>query len=101
MPKSLLSLVICLFTVVGTYAQSKEKIKGNRDVTIKQAYIDPFEKIIVSGDFSIEIAYNEKPSVEIEADDNLHEVIEYKVENGILSFEALKRITTKKKLMIT
>ena len=100
MPKSFLTLILCLglscFTV--TMAQNKEKIKGNRDVTIKQSYIDPFEKIVVTGDFAIEIAYNERPSVEIETDDNLHDVIIYGVENGVLTFTASKRITSKKKI---
>ncbi|WP_353777835.1 DUF2807 domain-containing protein [Winogradskyella sp. 3972H.M.0a.05] len=101
MPKSFLIFIFCLGTLAFTNAQSKEKIKGNRDVTIKQSYIDPFEKIVVTSDFSIEIAYNEKPSVEIETDDNLHDVINYSVENGVLTFTASKRITTKKKMMIT
>lgn len=98
-------LIIALFLSIGTLtlvnAQNKEKIKGNRDVTVQQAYIDPFEKIVVTGNFVVEIAYNEKPSVEVEADDNLHEVIIYGVENGVLTFTTSKRITSKKKLAIT
>lgn len=81
-------------------AQSDNKIKGSRNVTIKQTYIDDFESIIVKSDFDIEIAFNSKPSVEVEADDNLHDVIQFNVSNGVLTLNASKRITSKKKLLI-
>lgn len=83
-----------------TDAQSTDKIKGDRNVTIKQTYIDDFETIIVDGDFSLEIVYNSKPSVEIEADDNLHDVIQFEVVDGVLKFVETIRIGTKKKLNI-
>lgn len=80
---------------------AQEKIKGDRNVTIKQTYIDDFETIVVNGDFSIEIVYNSKPSVQVEADDNLHEVIQFDVVDGVLTFVETMRITSKKKLAIT
>lgn len=80
---------------------AQEKIKGDRNVTIKQTYIDDFETIIVDGDFSIEIVYNSKPSVNVEADDNLHDVIQFNVVDGVLTFVETMRITSKKKLNIT
>jgi len=83
-----------------TTAQSTDKIKGDRNVTIKQTYIDDFETIVVDGDFSIEVVYNSKPSVEIEADDNLHDVIQFDVVDGVLKFVETTRITSKKKLSI-
>jgi hypothetical protein len=83
-----------------TTAQSDDKIKGDRNVTIKQTYIDDFKTIIVNGDFSIEVVYNSKPSVEIEADDNLHEIIQFDVVDGVLSFTETIRIASKKKLSI-
>jgi len=83
-----------------TTAQSTEKIKGDRNVTIKQTYIDDFESIVVDGNFSIEVVYNNKPSVEIEADNNLHDVIQFGVVDGVLTFVETVRITAKKKLNI-
>ena len=82
-------------------AQSEDKIKGDRNVTIKQTFIDEFNSIVVDGDFSIEIVYNSKPSVNIEADDNLHEIIQFNVVDGVLKFTETTRITSKKKLNIT
>ncbi|NRD20483.1 DUF2807 domain-containing protein [Winogradskyella eckloniae] len=101
MKKLLLILLLSITLVPNVIAQSEEKIKGNRNVTIKQTYIDDFHTIVVDGDFSIEIVYNSKPSVNIEADDNLHEVIDFNVIEGTLTFIEKKRISSKKKLNIT
>ncbi|WP_299118153.1 GIN domain-containing protein [uncultured Winogradskyella sp.] len=101
----LYKLIYILFLTFGIVhfgnAQSKEKIKGNRNVTIKQTYIDDFNALIIKNNFDVKIAYNSKASVEIEADDNLHEVIDVNVSAGVLNITTNKRITSKKKLIIT
>lgn len=99
MKKILLILVAMMVSAPTILAQ--EKIKGDRNVTIKQTYIDDFHTIVVNGEFSIEIVYNSKPSVSVEADDNLHEVIQFDVVDGVLTFVETMRITSKKKLSIT
>ena len=51
-------LIILAFMIGGmsvATAQTEDKIKGDRNVTIKQTYIDDFKTIIVGGDFSIEV----------------------------------------------
>ena len=83
------------------FSQESDKIKGDRNVTIKQTYVDDFETISVTDDFSIDLIYNSKPSIEVEADDNLHEVIQFAVVDKMLTISALKRITSKKALKIT
>ena len=65
MKKILLILVLVIVATPMVTAQSDEKIKGDRNVTIKQTYIDDFETIIVDGNFLIEIVYNSKPSVNV------------------------------------
>ncbi|CAH8293716.1 putative autotransporter adhesin-like protein [Mariniflexile fucanivorans] len=82
-------------------SQTIEKVKGNKNVTIIQTEIDPFDTIIVDEDFDIEIIYNSVPSVTIETDENLHEFIKFYVNNGVLSFDKTTRITSKKRLNIT
>ena len=98
-------LIYIFLFILGTtsisVAQSVEKIKGNRNITIKQTYIDDFTSLVIKNDFEVKIAYNSKPSVEIEADDNLHDVINVDVINGQLSISTSKRITSRKKLVIT
>src|SRR5690606_18352534 len=100
MNKLIFTLFLIVVCVSFSSAQDDEKIKGNRNVTIKQTYIDPFTKIIVGEDFSVEIIYNSKPSVEIETDDNLHQYIEFGVNAGVLTFKTTKRITSSKKMNI-
>ncbi|MBT8244204.1 MAG: DUF2807 domain-containing protein [Winogradskyella sp.] len=99
--KLLYILVFSLGITCFGYSQTKEKIKGNRNVTIKQTYVDNFNSLIVKDNFEVKIAYNSKHSVEVEADDNLHSVINIDVDAGVLSISTDKRITSKKKLIIT
>ena len=101
MKKILFILVLVIVATSVVAAQSDEKIKGDRNVTIKQTYIDDFETIIVDGNFLIEIVYNSKPSVNVEVDDNLHDVIQFSVVDGVLTFVETTRISSKKKLSIT
>ena len=81
-------------------AQDDEKVKGDRNVTIKQTYIDPFNKIVVGEDFYVEVIYNKRPSVEVEADDNLHEFISFEVKDSVLSFSTTKKIVSRKKMSV-
>ncbi len=98
--KSILLFVLVSLNL-GLWAQSSDKIKGNRNVTIKQTYIDDFESISLGDDFNIDLIYNSKPSIEIETDDNLHEVIKFEVLDGTLRITTTKRITSKRALKIT
>lgn len=100
MNKFILAFVLLLTPMVYVAAQSDEKVKGDRNVTIKQTYIDPFNKIVVGEDFTVEIIYNSKPSVEVEADSNLHELINFDVVDGILTFATTKKITSSKRMNI-
>ena len=101
MNKLIYIIVFTLSITSISEAQTVEKIKGNRNVTLKQTYTDDFTSLIIKDDFEVKIAYNSKPSVEIEADDNLHDIIIIEVIEGALSISATKRIVSKKKLLIT
>lgn len=95
------TLIFLLGIITVGNAQSKEKIKGDRNVTIKQTYLDSFNTLIIKDDFEVQLVYNSKASVEIEADDNLHEAITVGVSDGALIIETPYRIASKKKLVIT
>ena len=99
MKKIVLILLMVMVALPSSVAQ--QKIMGDRNVTIKQTYVDDFHTLVVNGDFSIEIVYNSKPSVNIETDDNLHDVIEFSVVDGVLTIVETIRITSRKKLSIT
>ena len=94
-----LILIVAFAHSVG--AQTKEKIKGSRIVTIEQTYVDEFNKIVIADNLPVEIVFNSKTSVEVEADDNLHDVIKFEVTNGVLKFATTQEIASSKKLLIT
>ncbi len=99
MKKPVVILLFSLFVVFG-YSQKAEKVKGNRMVSIVQTDISSFHTIDLDEDFDIEIIYNRTPSVIIETDQNLHEFINFKVVDSVLSFNKTRRITSKKTLKI-
>jgi len=101
MNKIRLVFIFLLLISFKNIAQNKERIKGNREVTIKKTNIEPFNKIVIGDHLKIEVIYNSSPSVEIEADDNLHDVIVFEVIDSILSFKTTHKITSKKALKIT
>lgn len=100
MKRYFLVLTLAFFASIKTYAQNLEKVKGNRQVTIVNTQIDGFHTIALDEDFEIDLIYNKIPSIEIETDENLHEIIDFMVRDSVLYFNKLKRITSKKRLHI-
>ncbi|TXE19949.1 DUF2807 domain-containing protein [Psychroserpens burtonensis] len=88
------TLILLLVFGFGTYsfAQELEKIKGDRNLTIEQTYIDGFKTIVVAEDFNIELFYSKKPSVQIETDSNLHEYIKINVIDSVLTITTSREI---------
>ncbi len=89
-----LCLILCATTTI--HAQDAEKIKGDKNLSIKQTYVDDFNKIIIGGDFEVELFYNKKTSVEIETDDNLHAYIDIQVIDSVLTLSTTAEIRPKK-----
>ena len=100
MPKKVLLFTLVTFLSFSVFGQKKERIKGNRNVTTNETPINSFNKILVNEDFYVDIIEGEQASVFIEADDNLHDVIQFSVADSILTFNTSKKITTRKKLSI-
>jgi hypothetical protein len=100
MHKKVLLFTLVTFLSFSAFGQKKEKIKGNRNVTTNETPINSFNKILVDEDFYVDVIEGEQASVFIEADDNLHDVIQFTVADSVLSFNTSKKITTRKKLSI-
>ena len=100
MNKIIFVLLLAITFNTTVYSQKLEKVKGNKNVTIQQTLIDPFHTIVVGEKLKVEIIYNREPSVEIEADDNLHVFILFEVVDSTLTFRTTRRITSKKRLNI-
>ncbi len=100
MNKKIILLLLINLTILSGHSQKKQKIKGSRNVTNVITEIDPFQRIVIGDDFEIKLTQGLTPSVEINADDNLHDVIEFSVQDGSLKFNKTKRIVSNKTLEI-
>ncbi len=93
-------ILALLFISYSAVHYSQEKIKGNKVVTIVETEVSAFNKIIANEKFTFSLVKSDTPAVEVETDENLHDVIEFRVKDSTLIFKTTKRITSKKKLNI-
>ena len=93
-------LLVALLVTSLSFSQKKEKIKGSKIVTIAVKEVNTFENIEVGDNFEVLLVKGTKSSIEIEADDNLHEIINYEVSGNTLKINALKDPTSFKKFTI-
>lgn len=97
--KNLLVLTFLLIAPI-TFAQKKDKIKGSKIVTIEQKKIESFTGIEVSDNLEIMLIKGSECALEIEADDNLHELIDFSLSGSTLRLATLKDIIAYKKLTV-
>ena len=84
-------LLLLLFVSTLALAQKNEKIKGSKIVTIVQKEIGSFDSLEVGDNIEVYLDRGEKSELKIEADDNLHEIINIDLSSNTL------RINTSKK----
>ncbi|NBU82279.1 MAG: DUF2807 domain-containing protein [Flavobacteriaceae bacterium] len=97
--KKIITLSLLLFTVL-TFAQKKEKVKGSKIVKLEQKQVDEFESLEVEDNLEIFLIKGKDCSIEIEADDNLIEFVEYKLTGKNLRISTTKDISSYKKLSV-
>ena len=100
MSKKISFLFTLLFLTSITVAQKKEKIKGSKIVTVSVKETPSFENIEINDNFEVFLVKGEKASIEIEADDNLHDIINYEVAGGTLRITSLRDVSGAKKFAI-
>ena len=94
-------LFITLLVGCMVYSQRKPKIKGNRNVIEVRESLAPFNAIQLDDDLDINLQAATSGEYIIEADDNLIDILKFKVENETLIISSYYRVTSKKKLNIT
>lgn len=92
------STFMLLFVVVHSFSQSK--IKGNREVRIEQTELTDFHTITIGDGFDVVLVKSTSPSVTLEADDNLHSVVQYAVNDSILNFQVTQLIKRSKEFKV-
>lgn len=98
--KKALLLVALLFTSSIILAQGKEKIKGSKIITHAIHELESFENIEVEDNLEVYLVKGDKPSIEIEADDNLHDAISYNVMGNTLRITSQKDVVSNKKFSV-
>jgi len=99
--KNIPFLFVTLLLVTNiSLAQKKEKIKGSKIVTVSVKEINSFENIEVGDNFEVLLVKGTQPSLEIEADDNLHDIINFEVSGNTLRVNALKDASSFKKFTV-
>ncbi len=84
-----------------SFAQKKEKIRGNKQLKTVQHQVTDFNTLLIGENLEVFLLKGTSPQVEIETDENLHEVILFSVDNnGVLSLSTTHQITSKSKLNI-
>ncbi|MES2748263.1 MAG: DUF2807 domain-containing protein [Bacteroidota bacterium] len=99
MKKSIALFAILLITSIA-FAQKKDKIKGSKIVTIEQKKIESFTGIEVSDNLEVMLIKGDECAIEIEADDNLHDVIDFSLSGSTLRLGTLKDVISSKKLSV-
>ncbi len=94
----LITLIMGTFTVFG---QRKPKIKGNRIVTEIREELPPFNSIELIDDLEVMLQPSSAAGYSLVADDNLVDVLKFKVEDSTLVISSFYNITASKKLEIT
>lgn len=99
-PKIYFSIIALIFSSSILLAQKAEKIKGSRVVTSSVKEIKSFNAIEVEDNLEINLEKGDKNEIKIEADDNLHDIINLNVQDEILIISTSKEAQSFKKLTV-
>ncbi len=99
MRNAIILLIICFPIVIK--AQRKPKIKGNRQVTEVREELTSFNAIELNDNLELTLKKSFGEGYEILADDNLIDILKFKVIDSTLVVSAFYEVTSKKKLEIT
>lgn len=94
-------LLLFTFSFFVLHAQRKPKIKGNKDVVEVREALPAFNAIELNDDLEIFLQNSSDVGYNVNADDNLIDVLKFRVEDSTLVISAFYKITSKKKLEIT
>ena len=99
MKKALFLLLIITCTSF-TFSQKKDKIKGSKIITHTIKEVENFQNIEIEDNVEIFLVKADSASIEIEADDNLHDVVDFSVVANTLRITTLKTVSGAKKFSL-
>ena len=81
-------------------AQKKEKIKGSKIVTVTQKEVGDFDSVEIEDNFEVFLVKGDTQALEVEADDNLHEIVTAELYGSTLRITTTKNVSSAKKLSV-
>ncbi len=96
-----LIVVFLVLSHCAVFAQRKPKIKGNKSVIDVREELPAYNAIELNDDLDINLQQSSSPGYTITADDNLIDVLKFRVVDSTLVISSFYKITSKKKLEIT
>lgn len=96
--KVIISFIILLIILSGCHRW--QGIRGSGDIAEEYRSIDSFEKIEISGAFTLNVVVGLSPQLKITGDDNLLKYVETDVRGNRLVIETRKNINARRKIVI-
>ncbi len=93
--------MVLMFLGLQAFAQRKPKIKGNKNVVEVREDLPAFNAVQLDDDLEIVLQKSSNEGYALETDDNLIDVLKFKVSDSTLVISSFYNITAKKKLKIT
>ena len=94
-------ILLCTLLVFSQgFAQKKERIKGSKVVVIQQKKVEAFTAIEILDDLEISLIKGDKCGLELEADDNLQDVLDLRMSGSMLIVSFAKEVSSSKKFNI-
>ena len=91
--KNILKVSVLFLLLIGTSSCFMDGVKGDGNVVMKNRKIsNDFSKVVVSRGIDLYITKSKGLELEIEADENLHELITTEVNNGVLEISSSRNI---------
>ena len=97
--KKTLSIAL-VFLVTLTFAQRKEKVKGSKIVKMEQKQVANFTSLEVEDNLEVFLVKGDECALEIEADDNLIEFVDFKNAGNNLRISTTRDLNSFKKLSV-
>jgi hypothetical protein len=94
------ALILLILCTTLAFSQKKEKIKGTKIVTISQRETGDFDAIQAEDNLEIYLERGEKNEIRIEADENLHEIIQFDLRDKMLRLYTSKESSIFKKMVV-
>jgi hypothetical protein len=94
------ALILLILCTTLAFSQKKEKIKGTKIITISQRETGDFDAIQAEDNLEIYLERGEKNEIRIEADENLHEIIQFDLRDKMLRLYTSKESSIFKKMVV-